>query len=276
VTFVSRPHRTALSILLAWHVLAITIAAIPAPDTLETRASAPDLERESAFLNAAASLLQSSAAWLWRAAGPLRSGANLWVRMTGLTQQWNMFSVPPQSDEYLRLRYFVESRPADGAGVQRVATELVMPAVREDRVRLAAGFRGAYRDKLVSAAVTRFRAKRDRRLIAPDTRPQALPDDLAPIARYFARQFAERSLGPSERVVRVEVWHGTAPNPPPGERNDLETSEAYATRLSALQDYYAGPVETRTVVSRYSPYHALEREADIRWLLEYFEEPGQP
>jgi len=264
-----------LSLLLVWHVLAITIAAIPDPDTIDTRTSAPDAPRGPAVLDTAASLLQSSAAWLWRAAGPLRVGAQAWVRMTGLTQQWNMFAIPSQSDEYLRLRYYVESQ-ADGPRARWMATELVMPAVREDRVRLAAGFRGAYRDKLVSAAVTRFRAKRDRRLVAPDTRPQALPDDLAPIVRYFARRFAQRSLGPAERVGRVEVWHGTAPNPPPGVRADPNASEAYGTRLSALQDYYSGPVETRTAVPRYSPYHALEREADIRWLLEYFEEPPQP
>ena len=43
-----------------------------------------------------------------------------------------------------------------------------------------------------------------------------------------------------------------------------------------LQDYYAGPVVSQTVGPR-PPYHGLEREGDIAWVLEYFADaPATP
>jgi hypothetical protein len=66
------------------------------------------------------------------------------------------------------------------------------------------------------------------------------------------------------------VWVGTAPNKRPGEPVDAVGA---ARRQAALLEYLDGPVEDRIVVPPYPPYHGGEREADIGWVLEYFEEP---
>jgi hypothetical protein len=44
-------------------------------------------------------------------------------------------------------------------------------------------------------------------------------------------------------------------------------------RAAALESYYDGPIEQRIDVAPDPPYHAGEHEADITWLLEYYEEP---
>jgi hypothetical protein len=71
------------------------------------------------------------------------------------------------------------------------------------------------------------------------------------------------------RIVRTEVWFGAAPNTPPGQQRDEQVLNA---RRAVLLGYYEGVIEERVFVPPYPPYHAAQREADIEWLLEYFEE----
>jgi hypothetical protein len=106
-------------------------------------------------------------------------------------------------------------------------------------------------------------------LIAPGTQPDQLPKDLAPIARYFRKEFLKRHLRDGDRIVRTEVWIGRAPIPRIGVAAD---ENARLERAVVLQTYYDGPVEQRINIPAYPPYHAGEREADISWLLEYYEE----
>lgn len=266
----------AVSALVTWHLAAISCAAFPPADRF-TDARARLLPNPGGAPRSAAA--QAIDGGLRALLPALRAAAHVadWTRpvfrryhsLTGTWQNWSMFGDPPRSDRYMRVRYYV--RPERGARVW-MATELIWPAHREDRVRLLQSFQDSFRDKALDISLDRFREHRDASLIQPSTRSDQLPDDLAPAARYFARRFSRsQSLAArGESIVRIEVWVGTARNHPPGESPD---PTVYAARIAALQFYYEGPVEQRFGVPRYPPYHGAEREADIEWVLEYFEEP---
>jgi len=129
----------------------------------------------------------------------------------------------------------------------------------------------SYRDKALALAIAAFYRHRRAEQITPDARPDQLPNDLAPIGRYFARTFQRRYLeGTGERIVRTEVWIGTAATPGLGQPVDRAK---LAERTVALAPYWEGPVEQRLRVPSRPPYHGLEREADIDWVLEYYELP---
>jgi hypothetical protein len=192
--------------------------------------------------------------------------AAAYLRATGLRQEWTMFATPAAFDQYVRVRYFIESGAA-GDGRFWAATELVMPAHREDRVRLLQSFRDSYRDKAIASALQEFVRRPGHDTATPDTRPQTISDDLAPVARFFAAQFGRQYLGSGERIVRTEVWVGTAAIPA---RPAMQPS-GRLERQAALLAYYEGPSEHRLRVPPYALYHAADDEADIRWVLEYFE-----
>jgi hypothetical protein len=260
----------------SWHVLAIAIASMPPANQfsrssvrLESSASSywPGL---AAGFDSALSLTLPALHKMAQLADLGRPYVRLYHRLSGTRQNWSMFGDPPKGDRYMRVRYYV--RPS-GGGRTWVSTELVWPAHREDRVRFLRSFQNSFRDKAVDNALDRFRERRKpEQLNNPGTRADELPDDLAPIARYFSRRFqrARQLEAKGDQIVRTEVWAGTARTHAPGEMPD---SDVRTHRLSVLQDYYAGPVENRIGVPVRPSYHAIESEADIRWVLEYFEEP---
>jgi len=254
-----------------WHLVAIVLGALPGPDRWGNfpKRDPPQSARDYitlAFDGLAAAVAPIEKA-LWRMTSPLRRPTASYRDLAGLGQSWAMFANPPQYDSYMRTRYYVQ-RPG---GRLWMATELVRPAHREDRVRLWQSFRDSYTDKAMAIALAAFNRKRKPELIEPDTRPSQLPNDLAPIGRYFARRFQATALKDGdERIVRSEVWVGRAPTPGLGRPIDRA---ALAERISVLQDYYEGPVEQRISVPPYPPYHGGEHEADISWILEYYEEP---
>ena len=205
-------------------------------------------------------------AFLWLTS-PIHPLAATYRRLTGVGQSWAMFSNPPQDHEYVRTRYYVQPRQ----GRPYIVSELVSPALREDRLRLVESYRASYQDKAIAIALGAFYSRRKKELIAPETRSEQLPDDLVPIGRYFARRYAGRWLeGSGARIVRTEVWVGKAISPGLGVPRD---EASHKQRSVALQAYYEGPVEERLHVPPYPPYHGGENEADIQWLLEYYEEP---
>ena len=265
-------RRRLIALFLAWHLFAIFVAALPPPTRLSrfpqrdpSAAQNPVFYRITLAFDAVARATEVVELGLWRATRPVNRAVNFYLRLTGLGQTWSMFANPPTYAQYMRLRYYVEPP----SGRTWVATELVWPTNREDRVRSFQSFRDSYRDKALSVAVARFYDRRKRDLIAPATRPEQLPTDLAPVVRYFAREFARTHLTGSDRVRRTEIWIGTAPIPPLGTAAD---DEARLDRAAALQGYYDGPIEQRINVPPVPPYHAGEHEADINWLLEYYEE----
>jgi hypothetical protein len=258
---------------LAWHLFAISVAALPPPNRLShfpsrdpASAVNPVFYRVTLALDAVArgtELVESAA---WRATRPLHRAINRYLNVTGLGQTWSMFANPPTYAQYMRVRYYVQ-QPSRRTWV---ATELVLPTNREDRVRTFQSFRDSYRDKALAVAIGRFLDRRKTELVAPTTRPEELPQDLAPVARYFSREFARTYLAESgERVGRIEIWVGTAPIPRLGE--DADEAQRLE-RAVVLQAYYDGPIEQRINVPPPPPYHVGEREADITWILEYYEE----
>ena len=131
----------------------------------------------------------------FRATGPLGAPLREYLSLTGLGQQWRMFSSPPKVDQYVRVRYYVASGDPGTPGRSLwIATELVMPAHREDRIRLLQSFRDSNRDKAVAIALDNFYRHRKQGLVRPDTTSAALPDDLAPVAGTLAR------------VSRAAIW----------------------------------------------------------------------
>ena len=170
----------------------------------------------------------------------------------------------------LRARYYVGSTttPQPGAPLW-VATELIFPIHEEDAARGLRSYRIKHRDKAMQNAIAAFHRRRDDRLIQPGTGPEELPNDLVPIARYFARRFQRNHLLPHERIVRTEIWQGIAANPP---RLAPDRSDTHERRLTVLRRYHEGPIEQRVAVrAAYPVYHAGDQEADIRWVLDYFE-----
>jgi hypothetical protein len=160
----------------------------------------------------------------------------------------------------------------------RVATELILPAHREDRVRLVKGVADSFRDKAVSTALDRF-TSHSTRIMQEAQRDDDLdpsralarlarnpPPDLVPVVRFFGDRFAGTQLGPGERIVRQEVWYGLAPLP--------ADADPGSERLEALRRYYAGPsLATAAPYPAAARYGATEREADIVWTLIYVHEP---
>lgn len=258
--------------ILVWHLTAIVIGALPPPESFDNFPArqpspmGPVADGVTAGFDGLAHVVAPISKGIWWVTQPIHRAARWYRAVAGVGQQWAMFSNPPRAQQYLRVRYYIQPR----RGSEWMATELVMPAHREDQIRLFQSYRDSYEDKAMAIALTSFYSRRKPAAIAPDTKPEQLPDDLAPIGRYFARRFEARSLaGTGARVVRTEVWVGSAPAPSMGETLDPAVRDA---RNTVLQAYYEGPVEQRFGVPPYPPYHGGEAEADIRWVLEYYEE----
>jgi len=259
-----------LSVFFAWHLIAITIGSLRPPDTSDPSAEPRVLppSRLAQALDGLAGGVWRVHTLLWRATALVHPAADAYLRLTGLAQPWAMFSNPPRYDDYLRVRYYIGRDPSRPT---RVATELVMPAGREDEVRLFKAYRDSYEDKAYSIALQRFFTNlKSSDKIAANMKSLDLPDDLAPIARYYARRFTERELGAGERILRTDVWRGIAITPPPGVQPD-ETEQL--ARRAALLEYYEGPVENPFNPPIFPQYRAVDHDGDIEWLLLYFEEP---
>jgi hypothetical protein len=273
------PARWMTSLLLMCHVLALALASVPSPD-LVTPVGPPRHPSAGFLVSTLTPLLDRTAATLatvsghiWSATRPLHRVATLYVNSSGLEGHWSMFAVPGETDQYIRIRYWV-STTADARngelGELRVATELVFPIHREDRPRLMRSYWNKFQDKSIAEALSRFyRSAQHGQLRAGPPQPE-LPDDLAPVLRFFARRFERDHLDEGERILRAELWAGRSPNPKPGATRTVEEIDAH---LAVLRRYYDGPIERRASVPSYPQHHASELEGDIEWVLEYFEAP---
>lgn len=269
--------RWAVSAFIVWHLVAILVGALgtPAEGRPAPASDAPPADALSAALSPVFDRVARSAtvipAGLELVARPVRRAINTYLQLIALGQNWRMFSVPPKVHQYLRVRYYIGPRETtDIAGATWTATELIMPAHREDEVRWLRSYRDSFTDKALAVALQKFQIARDEdeALIAPDTRSADLPDDLAPVARYYARRFVRVALQPEERLIRTEVWYGSAPIPAPGSISDRTATDA---RWEVLRKYYEGPVEDHFGRPVVPGYYTAEKEADIVWILEYFE-----
>lgn len=259
-----------------WHVFAIAVGSLGSPGAVGTvgppryPGNDPIAAVVTPRLDTAAAALSPLASAYGRAPARLRQTVNGYLALTGVSQSWKMFSSPPMVHQYLRMRYYIGplSGTAEQAKPVWTATELVLPAHREDEIRLVRGYWDAFRDKAMTSALARFHGARRVDLMRAATTSAELPVHLAPVVRYFARRFARTALRPDERILRSEIWYGTAPMPHAGTRDEVVRIDE---RAALLQAYFEGPVENHFGRPEYPVYHAGQREADIDWVLEYFE-----
>jgi hypothetical protein len=269
-------RRWLLSVFLLWHVVAICAAAIPSPSVgRETGDSQDSLANDG---NLPASTLTRIHEAVWSSLAPVRWITRPYVNAIGLDQRWSMFSNPADGSEYVRVRHYVSRRGRPQPAY--IATELISPVHREDRVRLFAGFVGSFRDKAVASSLERFLSERRRMIRAmqaesPDLHDtltriaQDPPLSLAPVARFFAARYAAKSLKPGDTIVRSEIWFGVAPRP----RGDGEMRRLFLQRRAdVVRDYYAGAIVEPFFTSAIPPDGATQREGDILWSLLYREE----
>jgi hypothetical protein len=271
-------NRLALSVVLAWHVFAMGLAAIPFPgiDPLPAVALSrhvaddPIAATVAPALDAAVEPLAPVLAVVLNTARPVRRVVSRYVDTLGLGQRWVMFANPPVVDQYVKVRYYVGSSPLPSVTprIAWTANELVLPAHREDQIRALQSFWDSTRDKALAIALDDFRAKLATYLDREGHLPRELPDDLAPIGRYFGRRFDRGYLKSNEHLLRTEVWYAEVPVPVRGVAVDPAVIEA---RLAVLRTYYGGPV--RGPASSYGTlaYGSSEKEADLKWSLLYFE-----
>jgi len=253
--------RLALSALIVYHLAALSIDAIPPPSslirvgsirppqtTVVARYVTPILDRVALFAARANR-------YLFAIVSAPRRLTNPYIE-AGLTQKWNMFSEPDTDDRYLRLAYVVSPGPSEKPIVVRA---LVFPAHREDAVRLLHD----YRDKAVMLVLREFAQDRTKH---PDQTPTW--STFTPLVRYFRHRYEEEYLTRGRTVTRTEVWYGSAPMPPPGDRLD---EQDVSTRLDVLRNYYDGPVPAIFTNGVSGSVGSQEREADIVWTLEHIE-----
>src|SRR5215468_9399962 len=138
-------NRLVVSALLAWHVAALGIGAVPLPglDPLPAIplsrhvADDPIAVVVSPILDSILELFASTPGVVLRTARPVRLLVDRYLRAISLPQRWSMFADPPRVDQYVKVRYYIGSGELGSAAprVSWTATELVLPAHREDRVR---------------------------------------------------------------------------------------------------------------------------------------------
>jgi len=267
--------RSIVSILLVYHLAALTVAAIPPPEDTNrigrlrtpedpiARWLTPSLDRAATGL----SRIEPS---LFSLVQPLRWITTPYIE-AGLHQNWNMFSNPLTDDQYLRLDYHVVG--SDQRRRPSMVRELVFPADREDRVR----FFHQFRDKAVLHILEKFALARGKGMMPIDGEAQrrgsidpaqqtaAVEREFAPLVRYFGDRLERTYLTNGERVVRTDVWAGAAPIPPRGQALSAARLDA---RLSVLNAYYAGPSAV-ALASVPRTVGQTEGEADIAWELIY-------
>jgi hypothetical protein len=267
-----------LSVFLVWHVIAITYGALASPGVMLPVTPAPYPENDliaatvTPRLDPVAATLEHLPMAIAQATQPLPWLAAVYRSLVGVSQSWKMFANAPTWHQYLRVRYYVgnSTRKDQDSMAAWTATELVLPAYREDEIRFFRAYWGASRDKAMTSALNQFHNRRDKGLLRPDTTSAELPDSLAPIARYFARRFQREGLKPDERILRTEVWYGIAPMTPPRTTPNRAQIDA---RLDEVRQYYNGPVLSHFPSPVHGPYYVAEREREgqIEWILEYFE-----
>lgn len=253
-----------ISALLVWFVTALLVAAIPRPDALPSAQAMQNAPAPNTFLARQLSRLATSAyalcGVLWRWSAPVRPVTSEVLARYGLAQRWDMFAAPPRHVDYVRARYYLQSGVAARSTLSY--SELIFPELPQNKVRLVRSFSALHRDQVIMAIITRYH---------PGSEIEAASDEyrsaLRSVARYFAERYQRKWLKPTDRIVRVELWHGAAgiAAPPDAVVQDAE-------RLTTLVDYYASPIERRIPQSAFPQVSAREQEGDIGWILEFVED----
>lgn len=255
----SRPRQALLflaSVAIACHLIAITVAAIPAPArgplSNQPRADAdPVAAVMQTPLTRFSSTVDSAQRRFRRLTSPVRPWSAEYARM--LHQNWAMFASVLSVQRFVRLDFYVRSETDDSV---QVLPFLVLPSQSDESPRLTYDSV----DKAVRVSLNGFLARMRRE--PPDARAAAA--SLEPTVRLFTNRFAsERGVRPQD-ILRTELWLGAAVILPPGEM----TPESVAgERRRRLAEYRQGTPQVPA-----NPYPApdtMRDEADINWQLVY-------
>lgn len=252
------------SCLFSFHLVAITLAAIPNPGGFpfeDESARRLDDDPVSARLTPITTRVAAWAAWaqrgLAKVTGPLRTLTQPYVRL-GLSQSWNMFSEPFQVSRFVRIDYFLATS-AGRSEPSHVIPQLVLPSLPDADVRLA------YRplDKAVTRAVDSYLAVVRAGSASGSGWEQQARARLLPMLRLFRTRFVAAHGVSEDRIRRTEVWVGTAPIPPPG----VSSTATSAARRQILATYRAPQPRPVDALSYGSP--SSRTEGDITWRLIY-------
>ena len=264
--------RWVASLLIAFHVVALTSATIPDPEEFQVFRGQPHTsDRVAQVMRPIADQAIVTVFWLYQrligVVRPLRVVTRPYLTSGVGVQNWRMFSNPYTTDQYVRLDYYVSTDGSSSSSSQRLFREVVLPPDREEEIRILHTFQS----KSILAQLEKYKVfmYKSARLKSAD--PAAESRRLfSPITKFYRRRLAAQ-LAMGERVVRTEMWFGAATIPPRGEElpDDVE-----AHRLSLLEPYRSGPTVV-PVVSRTlaRPRLSTEGGGDIVWTLLFIDEP---
>jgi hypothetical protein len=173
-----------------------------------------------------------------------------------------MFSNPGTDDRYMRVDYYYAG--AGSASDVMVVRELVFPADDETGVR----FIHRFRDKAIFNAAEAYFLRRDR-IETRESPSSDAREALLPVAQHFTRQFRLSHLTEGSRMIRTEIWYGSAPIPFPGKE---PPDRDLLMRLTALDRYRDATVPPQRGALAPPAIGATQREADITWMLVDVEE----
>src|SRR5687768_6569529 len=126
--------RWALSLIFIVHITSITLASLPPGDSHEVRLVRSDGGTNSSMLTPVFDRSARMVSRVFDAMSPtlrpLRQAAAVYVNMTGLGQNWNMFSRPWTENRYARLRFYVSS--LEQSEPTRTATQTIFPLLRQE------------------------------------------------------------------------------------------------------------------------------------------------
>jgi hypothetical protein len=258
------PREWFLSLVIAFHLVAVTVAAIPRPVSGPMRSvERPDADPIAAAvarpLTVLAEGLNQAQRTAYRASARVRAVTRRYTASV-LPQNWSMFSDVLLVQRYLRIDYIVQV-PGEKPAVYQ---QLVLPSQVEGEPRLI--YRSA--DKAVRVVMggylSRLRDEEESALNDDEERPNTAR--LRPLLQHFTTRFAEQKGFAVEHITRVEIWAGSVPIPPPGEQPAFPA----ALRWDVLARY-------RTLAPQAAPLPnalwATQQQGDLSWQLVHVEQP---
>ena len=259
-----------ISVLIAFHLLAVTLAAIPRGVAGQMRTvTRPDGDPVAALLEQPltrlADALNRTQRWLRRSTTVIRARTQPYIA-AGLPQNWSMFSSVLVVQRYLRVDYYVK------AGDQPVTLyqQLVLPSQVEGEPRLF--YRSA--DKAVRVVMGGYltRLRDEDEGAASSGADDVDAARVIPLVRHFSSRFASEHGIPSDQIVRVEVWAGSVPIPPPGKAPAFPAQ----LRREMLNRYRA--VAPQPAPTDRPSLWTMRQQADLSWQLVYIDDQasGRP
>ena len=200
--------------LIVWHLVSLTLAAIPAPTGLDEHRGISVVGDEGLHVvvqpwaDAARDALWSTIRRWWRASHLPRQLTGVYVEAAGLEQQWRMFGNPPKLRQYIRVRHTwspAGSRPGT-RGWRQVETRRLFPGDDPADRWSPGSYLTGFFNKAVSNAMDAhaeqlMRARRRGRSF------RAGPDHLRALIRYAEEEFLD-TLPAGATLLSTELWYG--------------------------------------------------------------------